>query len=95
LTAHDSVTFHEYIALKKTPVNRERDLPGKGEVRIYQGRRIGRDSRVVEREAVYDPYTDMARERVVDVETGKVIVDKRESMREKYQREGRWKPRPT
>ena len=46
----------------------------------------------MERRAIYDPYRDLATERVVDFDTGEVIVDKTESMREKYLRRGRWRP---
>ena len=60
--------------------------------RSYVGTRIGRDGRRVHREAVYDPYADLARERVVDAETGEVIVDKVESMKQKYLDRRRWQP---
>ena len=78
---------------KATPASRDRSLPGRDVIRFYTGRRVGSDGRLVERAASYNPYTDVAAERVVDLESGEVIVDKCESMREKYEREGRWKPR--
>jgi hypothetical protein len=43
---------------------------------------------------VYDPYADGARERVVDADTGKVIVDKIESLKPKYLGRGSWRPKP-
>jgi hypothetical protein len=43
-------------------------------------------------EAHYDPVSDEARDRVVDVESGDVIVDKVESIWEKYQARARWTP---
>jgi hypothetical protein len=78
---------------KATPAKRDRRLPGRGLVRFYTGLRVGRDGRLVRRDAMYDPYTDVAAEKVTEVETGEVLVDKCESLREKYEREGRWKPR--
>jgi hypothetical protein len=42
---------------------------------------------------LYDPYADVAREHVVDADTGKVIVDKIESLKQKYAR-GSWRPEP-
>ena len=89
LDAHDSITFHEYIGVKVTPTNRHKNLPERGVTRSYAGVRRGRDGWLVERRALYDPREDIARERVVDVATGEVIVDKSESMKEKYRREGR------
>jgi hypothetical protein len=88
-----TVTVIGNLVGKTTPASRHRKLPGRGLIRFYTGRRVGRDGRLVERTASYNPYTDEAAERVVDAETGEVIVDKSESMREKFRREGRWKPR--
>jgi hypothetical protein len=89
----DTVTVIGNLIGKAAQASRDRRLPGRGLIRFYSGRRVGRDGRLVERTASYNPYADVAAERVVDAETGEVIVDKSESMREKYQREGRWKPR--
>ena len=92
LELHSQAQVDSYVSTKHTPKDRDRSLPGKGIIRSYSGVRTGRDGRRVFREAHYDPFTDEARERVVDVETGGVIVDKVESMQEKYQARGRWTP---
>jgi hypothetical protein len=86
------VTVHEYVTARVKHVNRDRSLPEKGVIRSEAGTRRGRDGRLVQREALYNPRADVARERVVDAETGEVIVDKTESMKAKYLRRGRWKP---
>lgn len=82
----------DYLRATNKPGIADRSLPEKGVVRSYTGTRVGRDGRRVHRDAMYDPYSDVARERVVDAETGEVIIDKDESMQEKYLRKGRWKP---
>lgn len=92
LELHDQAHVDSYVSTKHTAKDRDRSLPGKGIVRSYSGVRTGRDGRRVFREAHYDPLSDEARERVVDVESGDVIVDKVESMGEKYQARGRWTP---
>ena len=88
----DEITAYEHVVVKAAPAQRDPSLPEGGVTRAYQGVRRGRDGRLVERTARYDPHADLAEERVVDLETGQVIVDKSESMREKYIREGRLKP---
>jgi hypothetical protein len=92
VTASDTISLHEYLVAKHKRVDADRSLPEKGVVRSEVGERVGRDGRLVTREALYDPYADVARERVVDVETGEVIEDKVESMKRKYLARGRWKP---
>jgi hypothetical protein len=77
----------------KTPLYPDTSKPYRGRVRIYSQRRIGRDGRVVERSAVYDGEQDIAQQRVVDVETGQVLVDKTEKASEKERKRG-WKRRP-
>lgn len=74
----------EYLTAKAYPAERDPTLPEGGVIRWDSGRRIGRDGRLVERTARYDPWHDVAEERVIDVESGEVIVDKIESMAEKY-----------
>jgi hypothetical protein len=88
------VTVDGYLIARHNRADADRSLPAKGVVRSYTGTRVGRDGRRVHRDAVYDPYSDVARERVVDAETGEVIVDKVESMKEKYAGRGRRKPPP-
>jgi hypothetical protein len=90
----DSVTVDGYMVARSKRGDADRSLPEKGVVRSESGTRVGRDGRRVHREAVYDPCSDVARERVVDAETGEVITDKIESMKEKYMRRGRWNPPP-
>jgi hypothetical protein len=87
-----TVEMNAYVVARTKAINRDRTLPEKGVVRTETGRRRGRDGRLVEREARYDPRSDIAYEKVVDVETGDVIVDKTESMKAKYMKRGRWRP---
>jgi hypothetical protein len=82
-----------YLKLRSIRADRDRSLPERGVIRAEVGERRGRDGRLVYREAGYDPYADVARELVVDLETGFVIEDKVESMKAKYIREGRYKPK--
>lgn len=93
LTVHDhSPGFMDYWKVRAEPAVRDPTLPEKGVVRWEAGRRVGRDGRTVDRTARYDPWHDVAEERVVDVESGEALVDKRESMAAKYAARGRFKP---
>src|SRR4051795_6582443 len=65
----ETVTIDEYLVAKHKRGDADRNLPEKGVVRSEAGTRVGRDGRRVHREALYDPYADVARERVVDAET--------------------------
>jgi hypothetical protein len=90
VTLSETVTLDEYLVARHKRVDADRSLPEKGVVRSEAGTRVGRDGRRVHREALYDPYSDVASERVVDDETGDVIVDKVESMKKKYADRGRY-----
>lgn len=92
LTLEAQVSVDSYVIAKRMPADPDRSLPEKGITRAEAGVRRGRDGRRVFREARYDPTTDEASERVVDAETGEVIVDKVECMKEKYFARGRWSP---
>jgi hypothetical protein len=92
VTLSETLGFDEYPFAKHKGVDADRSLPEKGVVRSEAGMRIGRDGRRVYREVLYDPCSDVARERVIDAATGEVIVDKVESMKQKYLDRGRWQP---
>lgn len=64
-----TIRLSGYMMSRHSPGDRDRSLPEAGIVRSYAGERQGRDGRLVERQALYDPDTDVARERVVDVKT--------------------------
>jgi hypothetical protein len=89
-TLSSVVRADAYMIAKHKRGDADRSLPERGVVRSEVGTRVGRDGRRVHRQALYDPYRDVARERVVDAETDEIIVYKVESMKQKYLERGRW-----